>query len=581
MAATKLLPNAEIAASQRSDFTRNVAIRKQVDGKLLGLRVNRYSWWVHWRELADYILPRRYKWLITPNQMSRGSPINQHILDSTGSLAARNLASGMMSGITNPSRPWFRLKIGRVDSTLTSPTSLWLKECERLMNLVFAESNFYNAMAVFYLDLVVFGTAVLLIYEDFDDVIACYNPCLGEFYVENSDKLKVDTMYREFTLTVSQVVQKFGLENTSSSVQNLYNEGSANLTKEIIVAHAIEPNDDGRDFGIPEMFKFREVYWEWSASTPQSSPSDAILRKSGFHESPAICARWDIVSNDSYGRSPTMDAYPDIRQLQQETKRKGQGIDRMVNPPLIADMQLKNSPASLLPGGVTYVAGQMQGAKPGMSSVYGDFKPAVREMMEDIQDIRERIKDALFNKLFMAVSSLEGDRRTATEIDARRNEQLVMLGPVLERIYDEGIKPIIERVFSICARAHILPPPPAELQGQNINIEFISMLNQAQNAASASGIERLLGLAGNLAGVDPGVLDNIDIDFALDKYSDSLNNDPRLIRSPEDLANIRQRREKEQQLNTAAQATPGLAKAASVLADLGGQRGTPSNMAGG
>jgi Bacteriophage head to tail connecting protein len=200
-------------------------------------------------------------------------------------------------------------------------------------------------------------------------------------------------------------------------------------------------------------------------------------------------------------------------------------------------------------------------------------------MMEDIQDIRERIKDALFNKLFMAVSSLEGDRRTATEIDARRNEQLVMLGPVLERIYDEGIKPIIERVFSICARAHILPPPPAELQGQNINIEFISMLNQAQNAASASGIERLLGLAGNLAGVDPGVLDNIDIDFALDKYSDSLNNDPRLIRSPEDLANIRQRREKEQQLNTAAQATPGLAKAASVLADLGGQRG--SNMAGG
>src|SRR6266478_4192802 len=155
MAATKLLPNAEIAASKRSDFTRNVAIRKQVDGRLLGLRVNRYSWWVHWRELADYILPRRYKWLITPNQMSRGSPINQHILDSTGTLSARNLAAGMFSGTCSPTRKWVGLHAGHLDSTQTSPVSLWLAECERLMYLIFAESNFYTAMAVFMFDLVV------------------------------------------------------------------------------------------------------------------------------------------------------------------------------------------------------------------------------------------------------------------------------------------------------------------------------------------------------------------------------------------------------------------------------------------
>jgi hypothetical protein len=75
------------------------------NGRLLGLRVNRYSWWTHWRELADYTLPRRYKWLITPNQMGRGSPINQHIIDSTGYLCAQNLASGLMSGKVSPSSP--------------------------------------------------------------------------------------------------------------------------------------------------------------------------------------------------------------------------------------------------------------------------------------------------------------------------------------------------------------------------------------------------------------------------------------------------------------------------------------------
>src|SRR4249920_3204442 len=107
------------AATQRKapDFyaSPDVAFRKSAESRLIGLRVNRFSWWVHWRELADYILPRRYKWLITPNQMARGSPINQHILDSTGTLAARNLASGLMTGCTDPTKPWFNLKINKID----------------------------------------------------------------------------------------------------------------------------------------------------------------------------------------------------------------------------------------------------------------------------------------------------------------------------------------------------------------------------------------------------------------------------------------------------------------------------------
>ena len=139
----------------------DIKLKSQCESRLIGLRNNRYSWWSHARELADYILPRRYRWLITPNMQWRGSQINQHILDSTGTLAARNLASGMMSGISSPSRPWSKLKINRIDSTQTSPTSLWLAECERMMLLIFHESNLYNSLAIIYFDLVVFGTAVM------------------------------------------------------------------------------------------------------------------------------------------------------------------------------------------------------------------------------------------------------------------------------------------------------------------------------------------------------------------------------------------------------------------------------------
>ena len=110
----------------------NYELRKRCEGRLGGLRSNRYSWWVHWQELANYYLPRRYKWLVTPNQAARGSPMNQHIIDSTGTLAARTLASGLLAGLTNPSSPWFKFAIEGFDDE-GSAVVLWLAECTRRM----------------------------------------------------------------------------------------------------------------------------------------------------------------------------------------------------------------------------------------------------------------------------------------------------------------------------------------------------------------------------------------------------------------------------------------------------------------
>lgn len=553
--------------------TYDLALRRYVEGRLMGLRVNRYSWWVHWRELADFILPRRYRWLITPNQQQRGSPLNQHILDSTGTIAARNLAAGMMSGITSPTRPWFKLKVGRIDSTQTSPVSLWLAECERLMAMVFQESNFYTAMATLYFDLVVFGTATLLIYEDFDNVIQCYNPCLGEYYIDNDGKLRPCIFYREFTLTIAQTAERYGEENMSSSLQKMFKEGGSNLTREIVVAHALEPNDDGKaeEFGFSPEFKYRECYWEWGGSAiPQGGSVSPVgfLEKKGYYSRPNITVRWDLVSNDAYGRSPGMDMLPDVKQLQLETRRKAQGIDKGVNPPMIADVQLKNQPASLLPGGMTYISGMMSTGNAGMTSVYGNWRPDIKSMSEDMMEVRDRIKRTAFNDLFQTISQFQTRSNvTAAEIDARKAESMIMLGPVFERIHFEGHDQIIDRVWGVMVRANIFPPPPQEIAGQNIDIEYISMLETAQSAAETAGIERLLGISGNLAGIDPQAIDNIDIDFCLDKYSSLLNNSPRCIRSPEELASIRSARQQAQAQQMRAEQAEKLAKSAKVLSE--------------
>jgi hypothetical protein len=257
-----------------------------------------------------------------------------------------------------------------------------------------------------------------------------------------------------------------------------------------------------------------------------------------------------------------MDALPDIKQLQLETKRLSQGIDKMVNPPMVADIQLKNAPASMLPGGVTYVSGVAASGRPGFAPAYL-VNPQVNEMMQEIQTVKGRISETFFNNLFQTISQYETRSNvTATEIDARRAEAMLMLGPVLERLNHECFAPLHERVFAIASRAGILPPAPKEIQGLHMNVEFISMIELAQNANQASGIERLLTLAGQTAAIDPAVIDNVDIDYSFDKLNYLYNNDPKLVRSPKQLTQIRQQRQQQQEQQQKLAAAESMSKSA-------------------
>lgn len=455
------------------------------------MRQARQSWWTHWREVADYYLPHRYVWLLSDSERRARSARSQFILNSTGTLAARTLAAGMMNGITSPARPWFKLRLAGYGDDLPYEARVWLDEVEKRMMLVMAESNFYNALAVLYLDLVVFGTASMLIYEDFDSVIRCYNPALGEFYLAQDSRLSVNTFAREFQYTVRQLVERFGEENCSSQVRDAWRRGGATLQNTHTVCHLIEPNDQGH---MSDQFAFCEYYWE------QGAPKGEILEKKGFFEKPGIFARWELTGNDAYGTCPAMDALGDVIQLQHETKKKAQGLDKMVSPPLIADVQLQHRPMALLPNGVTFVQGVNNiGVKP----AYTVAVP-IGELTLDIREIEARVREAFHNDLFRMISQLE-TVRSATEIDARREEKLVLLGPVLDRFESEGLDPAIRRIYATMARFKLLPPPPQSISDAPIEIQYVSILSSAQRAVGVVPLERWLGLVGNITPVEPRV----------------------------------------------------------------------------
>jgi hypothetical protein len=207
-----------------------------------------------------------------------------------------------------------------------------------------------------------------------------------------------------------------------------------------------------------------------------------------------------------------------------------------------------------------------------MQSIY-DTKFPVAEITEDLNEVKSRLAKTFFNDVLMTASQFETRSNvTAMEWDMRKSESMVLLGPALERIYNEAQSPNIDRVFGIALRAGIIPPAPPEIQGMAMTVDYVGMLAQAQQAAAAGGIERVLQIAGNIAGIDPSVTDNIDFDYTIDKYSKLLNNDPKMIRSPEALAEIRQQRAEQQQQMQQAQIAEQMANSAKNLAatDVGG-----------
>src|SRR5690606_18719190 len=100
--------------------------------------------------------------------------------------------------------------------------------------------------------------------------------------------------------------------------------------------------------------------------------------------------------------------------------------------------------------------------------------------------------------------------RNQFEIAERKEEKLLALGPVLENVYNGQLEPVIDRTFAILNRRGELPPPPPDLEGKELKVEYVSMLAQAQKAVATGGIERGAAFIGNLAAVKPDVLDKLD-----------------------------------------------------------------------
>ncbi|HJZ10582.1 MAG TPA: portal protein, partial [Acidobacteriota bacterium] len=398
---------------------------------------------------------------------------------------------------------------------------------------------------------------------------------------------------RKFRLTIRQMLEKFGerdqrtkritdWSNFSDYVREQWRVGQTETRVEII--HFVMPNDDFNPYYEDSQSKpFASYYYESGISETQAGSydtgggdSDRLLRQSGYDYFPALVIRFKTTEGDSYGIDcPGMTCLGDVKQLQIMHKRKAQAIEKIVNPPMNAPGTMKSVALTTLPGKTNYL--NARAGEQGFSPAY-QITFDVRQIENEISQTQLRINRSYYNNYFFAtINDFRNQRATAREVDERSDEKIAAVGPLLEKLNWEWADALVDIWFQVMYRQGKLPPAPEGLRGEILKVEYISIMAQAQKQLGVGTLERFAGFIGPFAQVYPSIADKINSDEFIDEYADSMGVSPRIIRSIEEVEQIRLDRQEQIEQQQALEASSMAAKTAK---DLGSAELTENNILG-
>lgn len=528
----------------------------------------------HWRQLGDFILPNRPRFFVS--DANRGDRRNQNIVDSTGTMALRTTKAGMMTGITSPARPWFKLTTPDPNLAESGNVKRWVDDVTSRMRTVFLRSNLYNVLPTIYGDTTCFGTAAMTVVPDMDKIIYFESLPIGSYYIAKDNRDKVNTLMREFRMTIRQLIDEFGIKNANNEVTNWenfsltvrsqYEQGLYETW--IDVVHMVRPNENYNPNKIDSKYKkFFSCYYETgvygSSNYMSDLNGDTYLRESGFDYFPAMCPRWEKSGEDVYGTDcPGMVALGDIKQLQTGERRVAQAIEKMLNPTMIGPTSMRKSRISGVAGDVIF-ADEREGQK-GYRPTH-EVDPRINEMENKQQQVRQRISRAFFEDLFLMLANSDRRQITAREIEERHEEKLLALGPVLEQLNQDLLDPLIDITFFEMNKRGMIPHPPEELQGTELKVEYISIMAQAQKLVGVATLERFSNYVIGLGQADPTAVRKVKFDKLIDQYADATSIHSSIIRTDEEMEEMQAQ---EQQAMQQQRQMEAISNAAATAKDL-------------
>jgi hypothetical protein len=502
----------------------------------------------HLQDVAEIFKPMRAD-LLRQTARTMGEKRMTRVFDSAQIYAADQLAAGLWSGATSSADRWFQLAHPDPELDQLYPVRAWMGEVESRKAAVFASggNRFYSQVLDYFGDLVVMGTAIMYVDEDVAGRRVHFDTRpIHECWIAENNRRVVDTLVRRFEWTAAQIFQEYKTDTPDVVMRSIR---AGQEQQRFSILHAVLPNEVYQ----PNMLGPRGKRF---VSMHVLAEGEKVMRTGGFEEFPYMVTRWGTLSGFAYGDSPAMMALPDAKQLQVQERTLAQAAERAAAPPLLAADEDAFSTVRIVPNGITYGGIDGQGReliKPLASGASFQLDIAMSEQK------RAQIKDAFFGSLLMMMPT---PGATATEVIARQEEKVRLLGPHLGRVQSELLDPLIARIFRIMQRANALPPLPPELADDpRFAVTYVSPLARAQRSSRAGSVVRGVQQVLTLAQADPTVLDVVDMDEVVRTIFDAEGAPAEVLRDPRDVAKIRADRQQAQQGAAMSADAPGQAKA--------------------
>lgn len=495
-------------------------------------------------DLSDYLMPYYgYFQDRDSNDLRQQQKKGSKIIDNTAGRSLRVLAAGMQGGLTSPARPWFRLTLPDEKLAKRHSIRLWLDEVEKRMYAAYKKSNFYQSIHAMYKEMAGFGTACMFQEMGKKALMRFLVQTWGTFWLMKDDSQRIVGMYRTMYLSAHNMVLRFGEDNVSEPVRKKAGD-PAMRHQRFEVLHYVFPREDYDPQSLdPKQMPFGSIYLE------TGNHENKFLRESGYEEQPFMGPRWEVRGMDTYGFGPGAETIDDIKMLQEMQKTILKQVHKVLDPPMNVPESLA-SELNMLPGGINEVPGNSPDA---IRPTY-QINPDIQSAEYKVERIQTAIREGWFNDLFLML--LERPNMTATEVLERKEEKMLMLGPVIENQQFELLDPVIDRSFNMLYRAGRIPEIPVELADaiannpelSDLKVEYLGVLAQAQKMAGVQALQSTVNFIGAMAQIRPDVLDKFNADNAFDHYIDSVGAPGVITNDEKEVAKIRQQRAQQQQM---------------------------------
>jgi len=495
------------------------------------LKSERASIEAHWQELAERFLP--IKATITAIR-TPGKKLPTTNYDSTAMDSLMIFAAGLHSYLTNPSSRWFELGLDDKKLLEDKDVKAWLQESQEAIFRAFNNSNFNQQIHETYIDFGCFGTACLYEEKDPLQTIRFYARPVSECYIMENEREMVDVNIRKCDYTVRQAYLKWG-DSCGEKILSLVQAGK--WTEKVFIIHSIMPRherDESKDDAKNMAFESKYIEEE----------KNHLLSESGYPEFPFFIPRQIKVSGEVWGYSQSMIALPDVKTLNSMSKTILKAAQKQVDPPIVVPDDGFLLPFNTTAGAVNFKSAGTQDVVDILGSEVKSNLPLGLEMEEQR---RQQIRRVMFVDLFLTLAKIDKEM-TAKEVIERVNEKMLILGPILGRLMNELLDPLINRTHAILLRENKIPPPPDILQGRETSITYISPLAKAQRLAEAKSINDFLITVSSINAIAPLAVDNIDVDAVVRRLADIYNIPVDLLNSDKNIESIRNARAQQAQL---------------------------------